>query len=191
MSILKTRGPLKRALFALATLGASLGAVTASSALGAPTASATTCATRGHAYLTQPATRSFIFSGFEGDRSVGIPTVNLTSGQWASFNTGGNGIRPGTSVTFNLWNLDHGVTFVRGIQTRTAGGNCVVNEQGARLLDYLAPGQYVLTANYFAGNSGQFINSEYVTYLAVQPAPPPPPVDSCGGLPAYFCGAGN
>jgi hypothetical protein len=140
-----------------------------------PANAATPCATRGHAYLTQPATGQYIFSDFEGDRSLGIPTLNLTAGQLSSFNTGGNGIRPGTSITFNLWNLDNGVTFVRGTQTRTAGGNCVVNEQGARLLDHLAPGQYVVTANYFAGNTGQFINSEYVTYLSVQPAPPPPP----------------
>jgi len=160
----------KRAVAALAVLA---GASIASVATTSP-ASAAACATRGHAYLTQPATRSYIFSGFEGDRSIGIPTLNLTAGQWSSFNTGGNGIRPGTSATFNLWNLDNGVTFVRGIQTRTAGSNCVVNEQGARLLDYLAPGQYVLTANYFAGNTGQFINSDDVTYLSVQPAPPPP-----------------
>ena len=90
------------------------------------------------------------------------------------FNTGGNGIRPGTSITFNLWRTDGGTRFVRGIQTRNAGSNCVVNEQYARLVDFLDAGQYVVTANYFAGNTGQFISNEWVVQLNVQQSPPPP-----------------
>ena len=137
-------------------------------------ASAAGCATRGHAYLTVPVLRQYIFSGYEGDQSVGLRTVNIDTGQTSSYvNTGGNGIRPGTSVTFNLFRTDG--SFVRGIQTRTAGSNCVVNEQRATILDFLNPGQYVLTANYFAGNSGQYISNDAVVQLAVY-APPPPPV---------------
>jgi hypothetical protein len=173
----------RRAAVALAVLaGASIGGLAAASP-----ASAATCATRGHAYLTEPATRSYIFSGFEGDQSLGVPTRTITARQPSSLNTGGNGIRPGTSVTFNLWRTDGGTTFVRGIQTRTAGSNCVVNEQGARVLDYLDPGQYVVTANYFAGNTGQFISNEWVVQLVVPqpPPPPPPPPVRCTLLPPF------
>src|SRR5262245_11482134 len=139
-------------------------------------ASAASCATRGHAYLTVPVLRQYIFSGYEADYSVGVRTVNIDTGQTSSYvNTGGNGIRPGTSVTFNLFRTDGGTTFVKGIQTRTANSSCVVNEQRATVLDGLDPGQYVLTATYFAGNSGAYISNESVVLISVQ-APPPPPV---------------
>ena len=49
-----------------------------------------------------------------------------------------------------------------------------MNEQYARIVDYLDAGQYVLTANYFAGNTGQYISNEWVVQLAEQQAPPPP-----------------
>jgi hypothetical protein len=164
---------IRRIKWAFAAM-AMLGGLTLGLVGGASPASAAGCATRGHVYLTQPATRSYFFSGFEGDQSVGLQTINLTSGQWSSFNTGGNGIRPGTSITFNLWRTDGGTRFVKGIQTRNAGSNCVVNEQRAGVLDYLDAGQYVVTANYFAGNTGQFISNEWVVQIAVQQAPPPP-----------------
>jgi len=165
---------IRRIKWAFAALALLVGTTVGGLVVGASPASAAVCATRGHTYLTQPATRSAYFSGFEGDQSLGVPTVNLTSGEWSSFNTGGNGIRPGTSITFNLWRTDGGTRFVRGIQTRNAGSNCVVNEQRAGILDYLDAGQYVLTTNYFAGNTGQFISNEWVVQLAVQQAAPPP-----------------
>ena len=144
--------------------------------MSASPASAASCATRGHAYLTVPVLRQYIFSGYEGDQSVGLRTVNIDTGQTSSYvNTGGNGIRPGSSVVFNLFRTDGGTQFVRGIQTRTANSSCVVNEQRATILDGLDPGQYVLTANYFAGGSGAYISNDWVVLISVQ-APPPPPV---------------
>ena len=195
MSILTPRRPLKRALVALATLGASLGAVTASDALGAPTASAARCATAGHAYLTQFGRA--IFSGFEGNQQFGVPTVTYAQGT-QFFGLGGNGISPGSGVDFFVFDRNTGaqVGFVPGrpaqYYTSTARSNCVVNENGPFNFT-LPPGNYRLQANYFPGNNFRLV-TDVVANLAVLPPPPPPPVDPwdpCGGLPAFFCGFGN
>jgi hypothetical protein len=91
----------------------------------ADAASAATCRTRGHAYMTQPG--RVHFSGFEGDQSLGIPRVLVVRGDLVRF--GGNGIRPGTNITFgtSIQFTPNGQEF----QTRKAGSNCVVNESAA------------------------------------------------------------
>ena len=174
MSILKSLRPRKRALVALASLGAALGAVTVGGAIGAPTASAARCATLGHAYLTQPG-RAF-FSGFEGDQRYGVPTVTYAQGTQA-FRLGGNGISPGSGVDFFAFDRNTGaqVGFVPGrpaqYYTSRAGSNCVVNENGPFYFT-LPPGNYRLVANYFPGNNFRLV-TDVVANIDVLPPPPP------------------
>ena len=176
MSIFTSLRPRKRALVALATLTASLGAVTVSSALGAPTASAARCATPGHAYLTQFGRA--IFSGFEGNQQFGVPTVTYAQGT-QFFGLGGNGISPGSGVDVFVFDRNTGaqVGFVPGrpaqYDTSTARSNCVVNENGPFIFT-LPPGNYRLQANYFPGNNFRLV-TDVVANLDVLPAPPPPP----------------
>ncbi len=181
MSILKSpRRPRKRALIAVATFAASLGAVTISGALGAPTASAARCATPGHAYLTQPGRT--IFSGFEGNQQFGVPTVSYAQGT-QSFRLGGNGISPGSGVDFFAFDRNTGaqVGFIPGrpaqYYTTTARSNCVVNENGPFTFT-LSPGNYRIVANYFPGNNFRLV-SDVVANIDVLPPPPPPPPPWC------------
>jgi hypothetical protein len=180
MSILKSLRSRKRAVVALATLAASLGAVTATGALGAPTVSAARCATLGHAYLTQPGRT--IFSGFEGDQRFGVPTVTYAQGT-QSFRLGGNGISPGSGIDFFAFDRNTGaqVGFIPGrpaqYYTTTARSNCVVNENGPFTFT-LPPGNYRIVANYFPGNNFRLV-SDVVANLDVLPAPPPPPPPVC------------
>ena len=159
MSILKSLRPRKRALVALATLAASLGAVTVGGALGASPASAARCATAGHAYLTQPG--RVIFSGFEGNQQFGVPTVTYAQGT-QFFGLGGNGISPGSGVDFFVFDRNTGaqVGFVPGrpaqYYTSTARSNCVVNENGPFFFT-LPPGNYRILANYFPGNNFRLV----------------------------------
>jgi hypothetical protein len=178
---------IRRVRWALAALMMLVG-VTAVGLAGAAPASATgRCATPGHAYLTQPG--RVIFSGFEGNQQFGVPTqsyVQFTQ----SFRVGGNGIMPGQRIQFDVVNSDTGAA-AGSILTRAAGSNCVVAEEGTSLFTYLAPGNYQVRANYFAGNSAQFVFGDVVTNIQVQPqpyAPPPVDPDPCSGLPAFLCG---
>ena len=180
MSILKSLRPRKRALVALATLAASLGAVTVSGALGAPTASAARCSTAGHVYLTQPGRT--IFSGFEGNQQFGVPTVTYAQGT-QSFALGGNGISPGSGIDFFAFDRNTGqqVGFIPGrpaqYYTSTARSNCVVNENGPFTFT-LPPGNYRIQANYFPGNNFRLV-TDVVAYIDVLPPPPPPPPVWC------------
>ena len=180
MSTLESPRPRKRIRIALATLAASLGAVTVGGVLGAPTAGAARCATAGHAYLTQPGRT--IFSGFEGNQQFGVPTVTYAQGT-QSFRLGGNGISPGSGVDFFAFDRNTGaqVGFIPGrpaqFYTTTAGSNCVVNENGPFTFT-LPPGNYRIVANYFPGNYFRLV-SDVVANLDVLPAPPPPPPPVC------------
>jgi hypothetical protein len=180
MSILKSTRPRKRSVIALATLAASLGAVTVGGAFGAPTASAARCATAGHAYLTQPGRT--IFSGFEGNQQFGVPTVTYAQGT-QSFGLGGNGISPGSGIDFFAFDRNTGaqVGFIPGrpaqYYTTTARSNCVVNENGPFTFT-LPPGNYRIVANYFPGNNFRLV-TDVVANLDVLPAPPPPPPPWC------------
>jgi hypothetical protein len=176
----------RRALVALVMV-ASLGL--AGAAAASPAGATTRCATAGHAYLTQPG--RVIFSGFEGDQRYGVPTVSYAQGT-QFFNVGGNGIRPGTSIVFNVYNTDNW-SFVAGTYSRSAGSNCVANEVGTSTFTNLPPGNYQVHAGYYAGNTGQYVVTDVVANLQVSPPPYQPPVDPdpCGGLPAYFCGYGG
>jgi hypothetical protein len=170
MSILKSTRPRKRSVIALATLAASLGAVTVGGAFGAPTASAARCATAGHAYLTQPGRT--IFSGFEGNQQFGVPTVTYAQGT-QSFGLGGNGISPGSGIDFFAFDRNTGaqVGFIPGrpaqYYTTTARSNCVVNENGPFTFT-LPPGNYRIVANYFPGNNFRLV-TDVVANLDVLP----------------------
>jgi hypothetical protein len=189
---------LKRALAVVAAVVASMAAVTAFAVIGASAASATTfCNTPGHAYVTQPG-RAY-FSGYEGDQRFGVPTLSYVQGT-QSFRLGGNGIRPGSQIIFFAVNTDTGeaaglVTPGYNYNTRGAGSNCVVNEEGPFVFA-LQPGNYQVKAAYLAGNSGQFV-VDTVTNVQVQAPPPPPPYDPydpyypgydpCAGAPFGGC----
>jgi hypothetical protein len=64
--------------------------VAAGLVVGATPAQAATCATEGHAYLTQPG--KVYFSGYNGDTRFGVPRITATQGEL--FRLGGNGINP-------------------------------------------------------------------------------------------------
>jgi hypothetical protein len=178
VSIIKSPRPRKRALIGLATLAASLGAVTVGGALNAPTASAARCATAGHAYLTQPGRT--IFSGFEGNQQFGVPTVTYAQGT-QSFGLGGNGISPGSGIDFFAFDRNTGqqVGFIPGrpaqYYTTTARSNCVVNENGPFTFT-LPPGNYRIQANYFPGNNFRLVTDVVANIDVLPPPPPPPPV---------------
>ena len=127
MSILKSPRPLKRALFALATLGSTLGAVAVVGAIDASPVSAARCATAGHAYLTQPG--RVIFSGFEGNQQFGVPTVTYAQGT-QSFGLGGNGISPGSGVDFFAFDRNTGAQV--GVRSWSPGP--VLHQHGAQQL---------------------------------------------------------
>jgi hypothetical protein len=196
MSILKSaRG--KRLLVPLVTLVAFLSAVAVGGALSTPTAtaaSAARCNTPGHAYVTAPG-RPALTSGFEGDQRNGLPTWTYTQG-WESFRLGGNGISPGSSVEFFVFDANNNqVGFVSGREasyfSRGARSNCVVNEEGPYTFT-LPPGTYRVQANYFPGNNFRLV-TDVLGYLNVLAPPPPPPYepppyeppDPCG--PYFFC----
>jgi len=137
--------------------------------VGAGPAFAARCQTAGHAYLTQPG--RVYFSGYDGDESKGIPQVNTVRG--AQFRVGGNGLLPGTFIRFNSLNLDTGqfVDFIPGrqvYQTRGAGTNCVVSEEGP-LSVAAPPGRYAIFAAYTSGNlpagSNDIKNHHIVTLI--------------------------
>jgi hypothetical protein len=160
----------RRVQWALAAFMMLVG-VTAAGLVGASPASATSgCATSGHAYLTEPG--RVIFSGFEGNQQFGVQTQTYVQFN-RQFNVGGNGIRPGISIRFDVINTDTGA-FAGAIQTRAARSNCVVNEEGNTLFTFLAPGNYQVRASYVAGNSNQFVFGDPVTNLQVLPQPPAP-----------------
>jgi hypothetical protein len=181
VSIIKSsRRPRKRALIAVATFAASLGAAAVGGALGAQTASAVRRATPGHAYLTQPGRT--IFSGFEGNQQFVVPTVTYAQAT-QSFRLGGNGISPGSGVDFFAFDRNTGaqVGFIprRPAQyyTTMARSNCVVNENG-RFTFTLPQGNYRIVANYFPGNNFRLV-SDVVANIDVLPPPPPPPPVNC------------
>jgi hypothetical protein len=113
-----------------------------------------------------------IFSGFEGNQQFGVPTQTYVQFN-QSFSVGGNGIRPGIAIRFDVINTDTGA-FGGSTTTRAARSNCVVNEEGTALFTFLAPGNYQVRAQYITGNSNQFVLGDVVTNLQVLPQPPAP-----------------
>src|SRR5262249_47312022 len=110
-------------------------------------------------------------------------TVTATAGGF-SFKLGGNGILPGSRISFQAWNRITGqvLEFVRGrgstYTTSPAHSNCVVNEEGSYSLS-LPPGPYRIQAVYFPGNQpwmsvvDQVVNLEVVYPESPPPAPNP------------------
>ena len=105
-----------------------------------------------------PAGKARSFPGYEGDQRFGVPTLSYVQGT-QSFRLGGNGIRPGSQIIFFAVNTDTGVA--AGLvnpgynyNTRGAGSNCVVNEEGPFVFA-LQPGNDRIQAAYIGGNSGQ------------------------------------
>jgi hypothetical protein len=165
-----TQRPLRRAtaLFAALIAAAALAAVLAPAAAQA----ANRCATDGHAYITRPG--GFFFSGFNGDQRFGIPTTTVSTEQ--SLKLGGNGILPGSRITFQAWNRANGTVleFTRGrglaYSTNGARSNCVVNEESFRLS--LPPGEYRIQAIYNPGNQPWMsVVDQVVNLNVVSPAP--------------------
>jgi hypothetical protein len=119
-----------------------------------------------------------LFSGFNGDQRFGIPTVDVAQG--FSFKLGGNGILPGSRISFQAWNRNTGqvLEFVRGrgltYTTNGARSNCVVNEEGSHSLS-LPPGEYRIQAVYFPGNQPWMSVVDQVVNLNVVPPYVPPP----------------
>jgi hypothetical protein len=94
--------PLRRALSLIACTAAVAATVTVGAAAPASAQTGYGCRTAGHAYLTQPG--HVYFSGYENDQRFGIPTVNAVRGD--TFRLGGNGLQPGTPLTFQAVNVD-------------------------------------------------------------------------------------
>ncbi|WP_214105161.1 hypothetical protein [Acrocarpospora catenulata] len=146
------------ALLALALATAS------GTALSATPASAAVCATLGHAYFIYPADGFNYMSGFENDKRYGVPTIFAFRGSF--FQVGGNGIKPGTPITFTAVTGMFGAN--SGAVTTNAGGNCVVNQvPNAFAIGNVPNGTYTVRATYRAGNSGAFIVNEPVVRVAV------------------------
>jgi hypothetical protein len=172
---LPSRPPLvRRALAALVGIVA----LVAGMVTGAAPAGASTCATPGHAYLTQPG--ELYFSGFDGNQQFGVPTFNTFRGD--TFQVGGNGIAPFFNIQFRAMNTATGA-FVDlfstgdaefGFVTATAFDNCVVHESGAFTLN-LPDGRYRLVAQYLSGNLGTQVVDQVVDVVVRTPLPPPPP----------------
>ncbi|MFE0102515.1 hypothetical protein [Streptomyces sp. NPDC059009] len=129
---------------------AALGTVTAT----ASSAAAATCRTLGHAYNIFNG--GVYFSGYEGDQRFGVQRITMARG--ARYELGGNGIKPGTSITFEAVGP---ATYFQTVGT--AGSNCVVNQrpffQGG------LPGEYRLFATYQV--PGRTINDDPVVDVTV------------------------
>jgi hypothetical protein len=154
-------------------------AVAAALAVGsAGPASAATCASAGHAYLTQPG--ALFFSGFEGNQQNGVPTAYATQNA-TSFRVGGNGIAPASGISFVAVDRGTGARapFFQNSSQRVsnqAGINCVANESGSITVT-APPGTYRILATYIAGNSRAFVIDEPVVDVVVSAPAPPPPYD--------------
>jgi len=161
--------------------------VVASLMVAAAPAQAATCATEGHAYLTQPG--KAYFSGFNGDRSLGVPHVTVYQGE--RFRYGGNGINPfprygDTGIVWAAAEIDRfggdvtgQINFLDGFETsyQPARDNCVANELGP--YPVTAPtGFYLIRAIYTPGNHPGFTAFDNVVELQViaPPVPSPGPV---------------
>ena len=179
MSILKSLRPLKRALVALAALGASLGAVTVGGAIGAPTASGPLRHRRPR--LPDPAGQSDLLR-LRREPAVRCADRDLRP-EHAELRIGRERHLAGSGVDFFVFDRNTGaqVAFVPGrpaqYYTSPAGRNCVVNQNGPFFFT-LPPGSYRVQANYFPGNNFRLV-TDVVANLDVLPAPPPPPPPVC------------
>jgi hypothetical protein len=160
--------------------------VTAGLVVGAAPAQAALCATKGHAYLTQPG--RVYFSGYNGDKSLGVPRIVATQGEL--FRLGGNGINPfpiygRADITWRAEKmlgpdptLDSGqIDFFPGVgsyHSVWAKDNCVVHEEGPFPVT-APPGLYRIWAIYNSGNhpgAGNAVLDE-VAHMQVLPGLPP------------------
>jgi hypothetical protein len=133
-------------------------------ALTSGAASAAVCVTAGHAYFIKPISGPNYMSGFEGDQRYGVPTVTALRGD--GFELGGNGIKPGTRITFTAVSGMFGAS--NSLVTSTAASNCVVDQTRNRAaIGNLPNGTYTLFASYTGGNSGRFVNNEPVVKIKV------------------------
>jgi hypothetical protein len=154
-----------RTLFSLVIVMAAVS--TALVASGVSPASAATCRTPGMAYLTQPG--AVYFSGYDGDQRFGVPRITAVSSFSGNFRFGGNGIAPGTRITFraeDLYTLTP-VDILPGTLTLTtpaAGSNCVVNEIGPYEVA-ASTGLYRITATYTSGNKGVGVIDQVVDIM--------------------------
>lgn len=142
-----------RALAAGLLAGAAV--VTAGLVVGATPAQAATCATEGHAYLTQPG--KVYFSGYNGDQRFGRPRIVAFQGEL--FRLGGNGINPYPNqgrpdITWKATGPTGFIDFFPGVpeyHSFWARDNCVVHEEGPFPVT-APPGTYRIYAFYTPGN---------------------------------------
>ncbi|MFC6081588.1 hypothetical protein [Sphaerisporangium aureirubrum] len=125
------RGTLVRVVVAVVTVFGVVGVVSTPAHADPP------CRTEGHAYMIYQG--RVYFSGYEGRREFGVPHVSIPSGAAVEF--GGNGILPGSGMSFDTEGLINDRDLVG-----PARGNCVVNQQ--RFFANFPPGEYVLFATY-------------------------------------------
>ena len=123
--------------------------------VGASPALAATCATPGHAYVTQPG--RVYFSGYDGDGRFGVPTLTTFPGD--TVRLGGNGVQPRTDIQFSAVNIITGgpidiLPGIRVLTTPRAGSNCVVNEIGPYFVTAPSGSLIRIIAFYDSGNDG-------------------------------------
>ena len=147
---------------AAAALSASVLVTLAPSGASASAATNATCRTQSQAYLISLPSGTPHWSGFDGD------TTNPGIGVWTTrdgekYQLGGNGLKPGTTVTWSAKNHFTGQPLDFGAQwNRTVGSNCVLNQGPSGGISVTAPpGTYDLSATYTGGNTG-------VTYTQVE-----------------------
>lgn len=149
-----------------------VGAAALTGLSSAAPAQAATCVTEGHAYLTQP---GFVyFSGYNGDRSLGVPRLIVEQGE--RFSYGGNGIGPSAldGVREINWQAARisglggevigQINFLNGqeVDDQAAGDNCVANEKGPFPV-MAPPGFYLIQASYTPGkHPGMFVRDRVV-----------------------------
>jgi len=172
-----------RALTAGLLAGAAV--LTAGLVVGATPAQAATCATEGHAYLTQPG--KVYFSGYNGDSRFGLPRITAAQGEL--FRLGGNGINPypvngRADIRWKAAGPGGFIDFFPGVplyHTLWAHDNCVVHEEGPFPVT-APPGTYRIYAFYTSGNHpGAEVLDEVAEMqvipgpIAPQPSPGPTP----------------
>lgn len=118
------------------------------------------CQTDAHVYVVL--NRVPYFSGYEGTESLGVPTMYVSYGTRVTL--GGNGIKPGTTVSFKFYDANT-LAQVGSGTSRTAGSNCVANENGYTI--NFASGRYLARATYTSGNSGNTYTEHRVTFIEV------------------------
>ncbi|GIH10806.1 hypothetical protein Rhe02_88730 [Rhizocola hellebori] len=161
---------MSRARMAVAMMVAVLVGGVASGVAAQPALAA--CATDGHVYLTSPGPFAYRFETDPVDNFPTLIAVPFVPMQNVSLllKVGGNGIKPGTTPTWNVYRPDN--TFVKTIRANKAGSNCVANEREQELGQEFE-GLFIFKASYDAGNSGRAVRGQNHFVVHFDPTIPP------------------